>query len=78
MCEKWIENELLPNLMKEGKFSTNSHNFSKIKKCDISRLSSADVFMLTVCYRIKMIATNDDNSYDKEFGFVLKVLLINN
>lgn len=75
MHEKWIENELLPKLLENGKFSTKLQKFSKVKHCEISRLSSAEVFMLTVCYRIKIIVTNDENNINKEFGFVLKVFL---
>lgn len=68
-----IREELLPRLVKDGNFSTVSERFTKIQKCDIVRLSSSEAFMLTMCYRIKLTLSTEDNFHSKEFNLVLKV-----
>lgn len=72
--ESWIRDGLLPELMEKGKFSDPNQNFTKIKNCEISRLSSSETFMLTMCYRIKLTLGGDcDDNNSKELRFVLKV-----
>lgn len=72
--EQWIR-DLLPNLVKEGKFSNEFEKFTKIKNCEISRLSSTEGFMLTMCYRITITLTDDMNNNSKKFKLVLKVFM---
>lgn len=74
--ESWIKDELVPKLLK-NKFDVSWKNKSETKIVDVEvkKLTTADAFMLTECFKIKVKLSNDEPN-DKEVeekGIVLKV-----
>lgn len=51
----WIENELIPSLVAEGKltFGAAAHP-AVVRNVDIARISIEESTMLTMCYRVKV------------------------
>lgn len=77
---EWITLHLMPKLVQSGKFTlTSDENLSgadimKIKSYDIQSLSAKDVFMLTMCYKVKVYLTDHiDGSKEHCFALVVKV-----
>lgn len=68
-----IRDELLPRLVRDGTFSNGSDTLRKIQKCDIVRLSASEAFMLTMCYRVKLALSTEDDGHSKVFNLILKV-----
>lgn len=77
--EKWIADQLIPQLVKNGKFALkNEENLSEnkeivVKSCEINQLSAKDAFMLTLCYKVKLILTDASGQNENCVGLVVKV-----
>lgn len=67
----WIQEKLIPDLINKGTFLPKLEPLTEIKQCHVILLSTAEAYMLTMCYKIKIIVT--DNKKPAEIGFVLKV-----
>lgn len=78
--ENWITCNLIPELVQSGKFAlTSDENPSKtdvvIKSCDINPLSAKDAFMLTICYKVRVVLESARGGKDDEaIGLVVKVI----
>lgn len=78
--EQWIENELIPKLLQNNKFSVkNTANLVENKKiivkmCAIEPLSTKDAFMLTQCYKVKLILYTTSEQNENCVCLIVKVL----
>lgn len=77
--ERWIADQLIPELVKNGKFELKNEKKSSenkeimVKSCDINQLSSKDAFMLTLCYKVKLVLTDASGQNENCVGLVVKV-----
>lgn len=65
----WIREFLVPKLVEDGKFGAGV----LVKSVEITRLSMAEAFMLTICHKIKLTVTDDKLSNERTYGIVVKV-----
>lgn len=75
--EFWIENDLVPTLINDQKLikCNETSECIRLKECCITKLSASETFMLTNCYKVKIILTNllNLNGCDSVFHIVVKV-----
>lgn len=80
--EHWIEFDLIPKLIKSRQLTLNIKNSEhrtndddeiKVKNCLINQISTKEVFMLTKCYRVKIILTDVLETIEECIGLVVKV-----
>ena len=74
----WIKNELIPELVNSRKLITTQNNSTAIiKSLSVNKLTSAESFMITNCYKINVILLDslDEAATTTEYKLVVKVFI---
>lgn len=72
---EWIRTTLVPMLLKNGQLNDGDLIATTIKTIEIARLSTAEAFMLTICFKV-VVTVHDRNQHDdRKVGIVIKVSL---
>lgn len=75
---EWIKNDLIKNLIENRKFTLpwEENDLPKIVDLDLKPMTTSDAFMLTSCFKIKIILSDASGEQTAEFGIIVKVTTI--
>lgn len=72
--EEWIRTKLVPMLLDGGKLNDGQLIATSVKSIEIARLSMAEAFMLTLCFKVVVTVTDRNQPEDRKVGIVIKVM----